>query len=707
MSNAPAKRQRRKALTDAGRSLLNQQRQRLNREQAALGERIVNDARQAQQAQSLIELRYKPEFNAVSRGILRRVAGVLASEGVTPAISVRQGPFSAWTDFGSITVQYPGLDNDVRLTAAVLRGMLYHEGGHVRWTTPYVNLLNVTRNRMGDEAWQRLLATYQVTDFHASQFHQAWNALEDQRMETAVVSDSPRKAGYFTPVILTKLASNPIEAAANYPLLIWRRYLPRHIRVAARQAFIMLHGEDGLDLASAFEATITKYVTATDSQTMVEAVMVMEALLRRHNLAFDLDDSGHGQQRYRYDRDGKDVIEVPISPDMLNEDDDDEDGESQPVPTNVTQGESEESGEQGEGAASKDDEQKEEGDVVASTPGESKDESSKDAPVPGDAEDEGDEGDDEGEGSPTDDGGDSPDEGQPNAEPTAGSGEGNHDVAKDFQSQIDEAIAEAEAARDSDAALDGDVESFRQAMDQGHSMLPVYVGGVSQDAAKAGQAEAAAQAIEDTFMEMTMDRMPAWVEQQRRGVLNVNRYMTRQAGDVEYFKQWTDDDQPGYNLAVSILLDYSGSMQTSMAKLAQAAYASKLACQRLGIPCTVTLWDTSAATLWDGNEQAPGLPILNSAGGTDPSVALADLDNQRFDKQQHLVLVMTDGCWDGNWTSGKRSVMAYQTPGRRLIGFGYGTSASALEQMGFKDAFQIEDLMMIPKVLERVLPEMA
>ena len=51
-------------------------------------------------------------------------------------------------------------------------------------------------------------------------------------METAVVSDCPRKAAYLTPLIMTEHASTLDKMAANWPLLVWRRYLPERIRVA-------------------------------------------------------------------------------------------------------------------------------------------------------------------------------------------------------------------------------------------------------------------------------------------------------------------------------------------------------------------------------------------------------------------------------------------------------------------------------------------
>ena len=48
----------------------------------------------------------------------------------------------AWTDFHRIHLGYHMFD-DIKLTAAVLRGLAYHEGGHCRHTVPFPDLIDV------------------------------------------------------------------------------------------------------------------------------------------------------------------------------------------------------------------------------------------------------------------------------------------------------------------------------------------------------------------------------------------------------------------------------------------------------------------------------------------------------------------------------------------------------------------------------------
>ena len=115
-------------------------------------------------------------------------------------------------------------------------------------------------------------------------------------------------------------------------------------------------------------------------------------------------------------------------------------------------------------------------------------------------------------------------------------------------------------------------------------------------------------------------------------------------------------------------------MSSHTTQLAQAGYACKLACQKLEIPCTVVLWDTEALTLWDANEPPRSMPTIVANGGTVPDMALGDLDNQRCDRSKHLVLIMTDGQWQGRWSGGGGGTLAwYKDDGRTIIGFGFGS----------------------------------
>lgn len=730
-TNKAPRKARRKVTTDLGRQLLTRERQRLAREQAALAEQQLLEAERRRDQQKRNVKSVNPIDVALSRSTVRRLAGVLASEGVNVRITAQPASqTSAWTDFSQIFLGYEAQD-DERTLVATIRGLGFHEGGHCRFTLP--------RPQLAEQAG--------VSDDY--NLHKAWNCLEDQRMETAVVSDSPRKAAYFTPMIMLNHTATVNHAAANWPLLIWRRYLPVSIRKGARKLFVAKHtlqGIDGEALARDFERVTTSYVLATDAVTMWAAVVEYGELLQRClPMMANVDDhaAGHSRQyRQSDDRNLDDYLVIPVEGGMIGEGGDSNEDEGEASDTIDTpeqwerfyeafrtlinggdvilviyspQGEGESEGEGGSGAGELGEDDKPEGN-------------------PGGGDESDDEGDDEGSnGTGADDEGleyanerrdDSGSEGEDDGSKTEqGGSTGEHKntgVRDDLDykpeeeltdDMLQEAIDEAVAERDSDHGLDAEVNALHDALNDRTSDLMPYTAGVSNDAEAKAAADNLAQDIEQAFQENTVDKAPGWCEGQTRGFVNVLRYETRAPGAVDFFKAYVDTDAPGQNISVSVLLDYSASMGDATKELAQAGYATKVACQALDIPCTVILWDTQATVLWDAHEYAEALPVIVATGGTDPTVALADLEKQRYDKDIHIVLVMTDGAWGGSCANtGYLANYKGDTPGRYFIGLGYSSGwenvtdiSNNLRRYGCDEAHAMDSLMEIPRYLEEAL----
>ena len=121
------------------------------------------------------------------------------------------------------------------------------------------------------------------------------------------------------------------------------------------------------------------------------------------------------------------------------------------------------------------------------------------------------------------------------------------------------------------------MQSYHDAVHDTATNLPPYIGGICSNPLEIAEANNLADQMQRAFEVATADLAPSWHEQQRRGVLNVVRYQTRQAGDMEFFRQFVDNGAPGCDIAVSVLLDYSGSMLNVTDELAKVAYACKLA----------------------------------------------------------------------------------------------------------------------------------
>lgn len=724
-------------LSEQAKHILRNQRRQLAQQQAAAASRAAIEAR------SLLGREYKPVaytpaapvHNPISdsalayqRGVVPRVTAVLASEGIDARVNYdlsEDVQKSAYTDFHSIYVNYPVVEGaDPYEVACILRGLGYHEGGHIRFTTKPEALMAAFFGDTGIPAADREAAKTEW-ESHKNLYHYAWNLCEDQRMEMLVVEDSPRKATYFAPMVIDmvmdweRTQQDPAAAekvyndlrkalgnagidipawdadaqakqrVASYPLIAWRRYLPRELRRTMRAAFVQSWGDT---LTRRIDRLILTYITAKDARTMVKAIMELAPLLKQV-MAPQNDAHEHMTHSYwsRYNGSTK-----PKPGASMDDAESDFDGEGE--------GGGEGEPKQGKGKG------KSAPKVGAPAPQSESEDRSKGAGKPQDDADESDDDDIDGEGD-----GDSDDEAPVPQDQPQGKGQGNekasHDVDQydEIRKALEDAKAAAEEAVRNDTAIQQDVLAFNSAFYQdvtGSRLLP-YLSRPNNDADTCAEAYGMAQQMVQAFQEVNQELTPTWQEQQTRGVLNVGRYVTRQPGDREFFRTWADEIAPGRDVAVSVLLDYSGSMGGSENALAAVAYAMKSACDELEIPCTVALWDTEAVLLWEGMEKAAFVPVIVPNGGTDPGMVLEDVQYQRYEKAKHIVLIMTDGGFSTrpNWLN------EHRTEGTYFLGAIYGNSSKAMEEqmavMGFDRYACITTLEPLVKMLEAAVIDVA
>ena len=218
------------------------------------------------------------------------------------------------------------------------------------------------------------------------------------------------------------------------------------------------------------------------------------------------------------------------------------------------------------------------------------------------------------------------------AEGEGGTGAGNK-PGNDFGKRVREALNKATQARNADKNLLNDLRSYNEALHdtRNHTPLPrvptSFINTNGGDQAMAGRVN---RALRLQMEAARSEAAPSWQGGQRTGVLDVIRYKTRQPGDMEFFR----NEAPGGdlrlpNLAVSVLLDGSGSMSSHVTQLGVAAYAVKSACDVCNVPCTVSIFDTRAHLLWDAEDRPLAIPdAFCPLGGTDPTEALDVVDGQ-------------------------------------------------------------------------------
>lgn len=615
----------------------------------------------------------------VAKGLVPRLRAAMHSWGLDLNLSIIPSRVpSAWTDFESITVCHddrltravsevegeetePISETELRHIAAETRGMFYHEVGHnlfsvrledlltAAWAEGFTPAEDDARVVLMDETLPGQWSINRSLRF-------AWNALEDQRMEAALVEESPQIAAYLTIMSLRLILSGG-RTGSSWVLTAGRSYLPADLRESSK---VLWGTADSQHSAEYVEDVVQRYVLADNARAMAECVVEMRAILEGLGVANPTGTQPH---------------EKWGAPDPSKPADGPQSGGDKTEQTNEK---IQRTSEKNKSAAERQDSD------ASEQPSKSGDQPSEDEqPSKG--------------GAPSGGG-----------EPTPSGDEVYPWEARD---RLTEGLNEALDKLGEDETLTDDVSAMNDAHASDEGALPLYTNQrPNKDADSISKAHAIVDDIERAFLLATEDCAPRWESGQRRGVLDVLRYSTRQPGDVEIFRNYSDHGDPASAIDVSLFLDISGSMMGTGDALGAAAWAVKVACGRLGIGCDVALFNESGHQLWGVDEQPAYLPRVDAGGGTNPSGAFDGLLTEERERRTHLVLVMTDGAWSSGVTmapwkkDNMHSVLFYYTndPSTQM-----DVDPRMADQKCCDEAFVIGNLMDIPVALENILINLA
>jgi hypothetical protein len=500
----------------------------------------------------------------------------------------------AYTDFAKIVVTLPAppLSRALRDWVTEVRGILHHEAGHVRFTTPFTELC--------------LKATGQSSDHLANSrsIHMAWNALEDQRMECAVVRATPRIQNYFIPMVLNvvleaKLPSehyamdtvqqNAVRRLAPWLALAGRSYFSDEVRAQAKRDFDTFGHHFGLS-SDVWLDIVSRYVSATDEATMFQAVLDAKDFISK--ISEDTK-TGNG---------------TPTN-------DDDIDWSKSQTRENIFR------------KITNPDEQHDA--MRGARSNAPLEDSASEVTEPKESVNEGGDGDDEVDGEDV----------------------GNGDSASRgvADNVIDQMKKEAERASQQ-LAESAEVDDLMSRINDrvGSGAIPVE-GALQHSRAMrddhVAEARVLSFSIQDALEAFRTEKSPVWARRQEQGYLDPLEYRTREAGEATYHVEPQNWDNSGLGIHVSFLADRSGSMSQDMVPLSQTLWAVKTACNSLGIPSTMVMWADTAETARVMEDNAEPV-VFNSRGGTYPIVALDDLESHVDDNNlHHLVFIFTDGEW--------------------------------------------------------------
>lgn len=477
----------------------------------------------------------------------------------------------------------------------------------------------------------------------------AWAVLEDQRMEARMVTDSPVLGNYFAATIIRHLARHQVGGSpadpppAEWLLVAGRAHVPATVRDPLRASFVRARGQVH---AATAERLVAEYSAATNVAELWRAIIGFA-----HFVADDLDmpmpRSGLGD-------DGSAVG---------NHDDADDAG------TRTSRRHNREQVAQSLAAS------------ATTRPATPRENSAHDAAA----------------APPSDSGS------QHASGSTPGGGAPSDHTAPEPQTlgdRLREALEHAERSRLTDRTLDGEVADIIDALDAPASSLPRRRGVGPADEANVADAELAAQLMVEALRTSTSDSAPTWQARQERGVLDPFAFRTRRPGTRDHFRACVGDGDLTTDIAVSLLLDVSGSMAGRGADLGAAAYACKYACDQLSIPCTVTLFSSRGYMLWDTAEE-PVHVTLQEDGTTDPTDVCEALDSQRHGRALHLVLMLTDGAFDKEFGG----LAPYWREHRAivLIGLGESVARAHATTTGVHQLLCISSVLELPQTVTNVL----
>ncbi len=519
-------------------------------------------------------------------------------------------------------------------TLLSIQGLDFHELAHVRYTP---------RNGSDICLW--------VIE---NNYWKAFNALEDQRIETLMVGRFPSTVNWLTATVAQFILNTPEAIENAYPLLRGRRYLPLEIRQLARKHYAKQEN------IVALGEVIDEYrllLFPDDTERAKELIARFAELIQGDNLA---DPNGHEARPFQGH----------------------ESSDSRPAPKRE-QERDRKNAEKQEKELDKEDTQS----------------SSADSDDDSDSNDDSDSDSDSQSNSSSDNFADSNDKG----------GNGGNDSDDELDSDDD-----SDSKEDSDSSSDfGDVTVAEDSDDDSESDDSYEADNLSRHAGAGGKSKTAnSQEVTDTMEEIIqsvteelMDNLnklsmqvvgkplmgtvnaesvsradyrsvsatadlvmvqrsfarelerlkanydPSWLTEQRSGKLNANRYM--QGASVRtLFNKWQSGRDDVTAIEAVILLDRSSSMQGHNAKEAyKSLWAIKRSLDKVQARTTVYTFDSHTHLLYSADEKADTTVRDSGASGTtQPEVAILNAQNilATTDKPIRILFMITDGAWGGD-----------------------------------------------------------
>jgi hypothetical protein len=468
---------------------------------------------------------------------------------------------------------------------AGIKGLDLHEVSHILYTP-----------REGSEIFEY------VRD---NNLFMAYNALEDQRIETLFTSKYPSTIDWFTSTILIHFVDDPKAFKNSYPLLRGRRYLPTELRARSRNSY---PEQDRIDEICEIVDAYRTLIFPVDTEQGKDLIARFNDLLPKGEESGSGSGTGEGEGT----GEGGCTVRVKIKDPFGHGDRPHEGIESDPTSRPVAPKKQEKDRDNAKRRDQEDD-----ADLANQLSG--------DLDIDIDLSDL---SDDESAGD------------------TAGDDEGEM-IDTLMNDLLDDILNDQSVVNEINDILRQLGGAPSLATNNSKEPSRAEFGQIQPDANTFQASLSFGRELE----RIRADYDPAWERYESQGRLSGHRYLR---GDElnTVFDQWLEGKDDVTEIECVILLDNSGSMNGSKAtKAYRSMYAIKRAFDRVNANCTVITFNDHANTLYRGSEKA-GRTIRDArtGGGTVPDTAIQFATKllAETDKPVRIFFAITDGDWSGN-----------------------------------------------------------
>lgn len=580
--------------------------------------------------------------------IFTRADSTLALKPINVHIVNQDGGAPAWSSASDIYFNESHINTefDVQQLLAI-NGLNFHELAHVRYTP---------RNGSDICLW--------VID---NNYWTAFNALEDQRIETLMTARFPSTVTWFVATIAKYLLDTPEAFQTSYALIRGRRYLPVDIRRMSREAF------NSQNLIPEIISVVDEYRTLIYPRDTAKAKPLIERFNEILKQLPPLKNDGDTPQEQSPNGKLNDPNGHEQRPFQGHESSDSRPAPKEEQEADVSKSKSIDKEDDLESAPS-----------LADSSDESQDDSDSDDEV------------DSTSGSDSDS--DSDDDSESPTKESDKQGDFNDDVTSDDDESFDESLfdddynvdnksrnAGAQQGADNNSKevtealeelIENATDTLMRDLDRLSSQItdkPLMGKTDVKDISKSDYSDSRANAelvlIQQQFAKelqrIKADYDPAWQYETRRGRVNMRRYIAG-ASLNKVFDKWSEGKDDVTAIEAVILLDRSQSMQGHNAKEAyKSMWAIKRSLDKVSASATVITFDSQTRILYSATEKAEAGIIRDSgaSGGTNPLNAILTAQNifATTDKPIRILFMITDGAYDS--TKADESVLKMREAG--------------------------------------------